>query len=218
MEWTPILKAALSFGIWDRPWRHVKYTDFPSVGRFESKFFQPQLWRPEYPNPAFERMLPGDAFWAVRIIMRFSDEMIRALVRTGQYSDERAEEYLVETIIKRKDKIVRHYLVQINSLDEFSVTQQDGSHRLLFRNLAAEVGLAPAGPYQYQWFRYSNQNGSLQPVEASVLGGQESLPVTQDNAKFLMIRITPEEQPGIDLYLWNRETGHKVVGIERRSH
>ena len=75
----PIFKASISLGIWDRPWRHVKYPDYPAIGRFEGDFFKPEVWRPEYPNPAFERMLPADAFWAVRIINRFSDDMIRAI-------------------------------------------------------------------------------------------------------------------------------------------
>ena len=56
-------------------WRGAK-----SVGRFESSFFDPLEWRPEYPNPAFDNMQPEDAFWAARLVSRFSDEAIRAVV------------------------------------------------------------------------------------------------------------------------------------------
>ena len=35
--------------------RQVKYTVYPEVGRIEAAFFQPHAWKPEYPNPAFER-------------------------------------------------------------------------------------------------------------------------------------------------------------------
>ena len=65
IEGKPIAKAGLTLGLWDRPWRHVKYPDYPAIGRFEADFFQPQLWRPEYPNPAFDRMQLEDAFWAI---------------------------------------------------------------------------------------------------------------------------------------------------------
>ena len=90
IEGKPIAKAGLTLGIWDRPWRHVKYPDYPAIGRFEADFFQPQLWKPEYPNPAFERMQLTDAFWATRTVLRFTDEMIRAIVETGQISDPEA--------------------------------------------------------------------------------------------------------------------------------
>jgi len=81
----PALLSAVSLGLIDRPWRKVTYPDLPEVGRFESDYFQPQDWRPEYPNPAFERMQSSDAFWAARLVAAFSDEMVRAAVEEGRY-------------------------------------------------------------------------------------------------------------------------------------
>lgn len=60
-----------------------------------------------------------DAFWATRTVMRFTDEMVRTLVKTGQLSNPEAENYLVKTLIQRRDKIIRYYLSQINPLDDF---------------------------------------------------------------------------------------------------
>ena len=34
IEFKPALKAAATLGIWDRPWRHLNYEEYPSVGRF----------------------------------------------------------------------------------------------------------------------------------------------------------------------------------------
>ena len=69
----------------------IDYPDVPpSVGRFEAKAFDPLKWKPEYPNPAFDNMRPDDAFWAARIVSRFTDEMIGAVVQKAQYSDPRA--------------------------------------------------------------------------------------------------------------------------------
>ncbi len=165
IEGKPIAKAGLTLGLWDRPWRHVKYPDYPAIGRFEADFFQPQLWRPEYPNPAFDRMLPEDAFWATRTILRFTDEMIRAMVETGQLNDPAASDYLVQTLIKRRDKIIRYYLLRMNPLDEFRWTGEPGlSLRLTFTNLGLEAGLAVASFYQYQWFRFDNPSQGLEPV------------------------------------------------------
>jgi hypothetical protein len=217
IEWPPILRAALTLGIWDRPWRHVEYPDYPSVGRFEGDFFQPQLWRPEYPNPAFDRMLPEDAFWAVRIIKRFTDEMIRAIVETGKYSDPEVEQYLVETIIKRRDKIVRYYLELVNSLDDFRVKLESGSQLLEFRNLASEAGVAPPGPYQYQWFSFANQDGTLEKLGEPVSTQEITLPVIKASQRFLIVRATPDQQPSIDVYLRNGPGGRKVVGVDRTT-
>ena len=96
IEIAPALKAAATLGMWDRPWRHVEYVEYPSVGRFESAYFQPEAWRPDYPNPAFTKMTPQDALWATRTVMRFSDDAVRAIVATGQYDDPAAEAYVAD--------------------------------------------------------------------------------------------------------------------------
>ena len=215
VEWAPILKATFTFGIWDRPWRHVKYPNYPSVGRFEGDFFQPQLWRPEYPNPAFERMQLGDAFWAARIIALFSDEMIQALVETGQFSNPDAEQYLVETFIKRRDKIIGYYLSKMNSLDQFKVKHQNGSSFLEFRNLANQLGIKPAGPYHYQWFSFTNETDSLVEIGKPESVRTGPILVVPYSSEFLMVRVRPEAQTPVDVYLRNEPGNLKVVGIDR---
>ena len=79
-EGTPTWKALVTFGFWIQPWQLIDYPDDlpPSVGRVESKAFDPAQWKPEYPNPAFDNMRPDDAFWGARIVAAFSDEAIRA--------------------------------------------------------------------------------------------------------------------------------------------
>ena len=73
---------------------------------FEADFFDPERWKPEYPNPAFERMRPEDAFWAARIVARFTDEAVRAIVATGELGNAEAERYLADTLIRapRQDR------------------------------------------------------------------------------------------------------------------
>ncbi len=222
IEGKPIVKAGLTLGIWDRPWRHVKYPDYPAIGRFEGDFFQPQLWKPEYPNPAFERMQLEDAFWATRIVLRFTDEMIRAIVDTGQISDPQASDYLVETLIKRRDKIIRYYLPQMNPLDEFRFTGEPGlSSRLAFKNLGLEAGLASASSYRYQWFRFDNASQGMEPVTEIRPSTESSLAVPQDPAAYLMVRITTssQEQPQwrkkVEVFIRNDSQKPTVVGIQR---
>ena len=97
-----------ALGLYMRPWITVKYPQIArSVGRFEADFFDPLAWKPEYPNPAFDRMQPDDAFWAARIVAKFSDEAIRAVVAKARYSERAAAEYIATTLIKRRDKVLK---------------------------------------------------------------------------------------------------------------
>lgn len=224
VEGGSFLKTALSLGIWERPWRHIKYPDHPAIGRFEAEFFQPRLWKPEYPNPAFERMQLTDAFWATRIIMRFTDEMIRAIVDTGQISDPEASSYLVQTLIERRDKIIRYYLSQTNPLDDFRLTGEQGlALRLAFKNLGLEARLASTTFYQYQWFRFDNQSRSLAPLAEVRPSEEPSLAVPQDNAAYLMVRIStssreqPEWQKKVEVFIRNNSQQPTIVGVEREG-
>ena len=85
LEWGPALKTLATFGLYVRPWILVDYWEgAKSVGRFEGDFFDPVKWRPEYPNPAFDNLTPDDAFWGARLVSKFSDEAIRAVVAKAQ--------------------------------------------------------------------------------------------------------------------------------------
>ncbi|MCY3775086.1 MAG: hypothetical protein OXH11_03815 [Candidatus Aminicenantes bacterium] len=220
VEWPPILKAGLTLGLWDRPWRHVKYPEHPGVGRFEADFFQPQEWKPEYPNPAFERMLPEDAFWAVRILMRLNEESIRAVVRTGKLVDDESEEYLVRTLLERRRKIVRHYLAGINALDEFRVRNRDGALVLEFSDLSLREAPNKSPTYLYEWSEFDNgtrQSKSLGPAGSSAVS---SIPLPPARPEFLKVRIRPVSDPAkggshpVCVYL-RTQLRMAVVGIDR---
>ncbi len=69
-EWAPGWVTLGTLGFYVRPWALIDYPKVPpSVGRFEGKAFDPEEWKPEYPNPAFHNMRPDDAFWAARIVV-----------------------------------------------------------------------------------------------------------------------------------------------------
>ncbi|RPJ58670.1 MAG: hypothetical protein EHM23_16770 [Acidobacteria bacterium] len=220
LEWGPILKAALTFGIWDRSWRYIDYPKHPSIGRFEADYFKPELWRPEYPNPAFERMQNEDAFWACRIIARFTDEMVRALVRTGELKDPAAEEYLAQSLIKRRDKIVRHYLAQMSPLDDFEITSQEGRPAVGFSNLGEISGLGKADSYEYQWAAFENQTGSLKPLGPVEVVAAPAIALPRAGGTgylAVVIHTLAQSQKGrekpVTVYL--AQSPLRVVGVER---
>ena len=80
----------VTLGLMVPRWARADYPKLRGVGRFDHWSFDPPSWAPDYPNPAFLQMDREDAFWAARQVAAFSDEEIRALVETGEYSDPRA--------------------------------------------------------------------------------------------------------------------------------
>lgn len=216
IEWGPIFKSACSFGLIDRSWRKVKYPYYEYLGRYEAEYYHPAKWKPEYPNPAFDRMDDEDAFWATRIAMRFNDEMVRAIVSTGQIRNKEAENYLIETIKKRRDKTVGYYLSLMNPLDEF---QLEGD-ALRFVNLGERAGIGKAEAYEYQWFRFDSNKSSLDPIGQVQTSTSASVPVPVESSPFLMVRIKTKSssQPNwnepVDIYFRNGSE-RTIVGIER---
>jgi hypothetical protein len=216
VDFEPIWRAFYTLGISDRAWRRIPYAypQYAEAGRIESKYFDPARWKPEYPNPAFDRMLPDDAFWAAKIVARFSDEAVRSIVASGEFLSKEAERYLADTVIERRDKVVAHYFRQLNPLDGFSIGDS-----LTFENLGAERGLGEVAGYEYEWFSFDNDTGALSPLGASGRAPEARIPVPEGDAPYLMVRIRtdspaePSWRKAVDVYL----KAKRVVGIERQN-
>ena len=217
LEAAPLLKTAFSLGLWQRPWHGVKYTVYPQVGGIEAEFFDPDKWKPEYPNPAFERMLPEDAFWAARIVSRFSDEAIRAIVKEGDLRAPEAEAHLANMIQKRRDKIVARYFRGLNPLADFAAADA-----LSFTNHGEDAGLGKVEAYEYEWFAFDNTAGRPASLGALARAPGRSLPLPSARPEYLMVRIRtrapglPDWGKRLDVYL---HVGPKlaVVGVDRES-
>jgi hypothetical protein len=217
LEFPPAIKSALTLGIWDRSWRYIPYPDYPSVGRIESKYYSPDLWKPGYPNPAFDRMQTSDAFWAAKIIARFTDDIVRAIVESGHISDAEASEYLIKTLIERRNKTIRYHYGKINPLDEFRVA----GDQLEFKNLGVETGLAPGSKYQYRWFRFHNDTQATDAMAETQTTNATAIPLPDQSADYLMAEIQtlqetyPDWKKKIDVYIRTKDGA--VVGIERQN-
>ena len=170
VEGDKILKGIFTFGLWARDWTQAEYPDYPSVGRYEAEFFEPWLWKPKYPNPAFDRMDAADAFWAARIVSGFTNEMIRATVATAKISDPETAAYLTDVLITRRDKVVQYWIRRTNPLDRVEV-QRDANPgwTLSFDNAAIRVGAAaPGASYRVRWSALDNLSGQERPTDEAV--------------------------------------------------
>jgi hypothetical protein len=167
LEWKPGWLTLATLGIYTRPWMWISYPDVPrAVGRFEGEAFRPESWKPEYPNPAFENMRPDDAFWAARIIARVDAGAVRAIVEKARYTDPAATEYITQTLLRRREKVLKTWLTGVNPLVDFALSE---SGELTFANAAEQAGVAmPATGYRLQWARFDNLTGMATDVGGEV--------------------------------------------------
>jgi hypothetical protein len=219
IEFGPILKTALSLGIWERPWYSIEYRIFPQVGGIEAARFDPEQWRPEFPNAAFQHMLPEDAFWAARIVSKFSDEAIRAIVREGDFRAPEAEAHLANVIIQRRDKVLARYFRDLNPLADFRVAPP-AAGVLAFTNYGEDARVGQVEAYEYQWFALDNDTGRDQPLAPVARARDRVIPLPEARPAYLKVRIRTFA-PGVEA--WKKavdvflRTGGvpTVVGVER---
>jgi hypothetical protein len=159
-----VAKRLASFGFALSPWATTKVTRGPAIGKFEGDRFDPREWMTHAPNAASIEMRDDDAFWAARRVAAFSDEMVRAIVHTGEFSDPAAEKAIGDILIKRRDTIVRTYLPAVNPI----VTPYLKNDRLTFENAAVAAGVAPVPEgYIASWFHFDNTTGETRPLGAT---------------------------------------------------
>jgi hypothetical protein len=224
-EPAPGWRTLATLGFYVRPWMLIDYPDVPpSIGRFEGDAFDPAEWRPEYPNPAFDNMRADDAFWAARIVSRFNDAAIRAIVEKAAYSDPRATEYMTTTLIKRRDKVLRTWLNGVNPVVDLSLS---AAGRLTWNNAAVSAKAADAPEsYTLQWFRFDNATDTRTNVgdAVTVTSASADAPsaLTSGGGEYIGVAMTAKHaaQPGwakpATFFFRRASGGWTWVGAERQ--
>jgi hypothetical protein len=155
------LKRLFTFGLLKPSYLRARVPEDlpPSVGYFESVTFEPEQWKPNYPNAAFSNMQPDDAFWGARLVSRFSDAAIRAIVEQAGYDDPEAVNYLTSTLIRRRDIIARTWLNGVNPIVGVAL---EPSGALTFTNAAVAARVTGHGTYTIAWSRFDNESGATE--------------------------------------------------------
>ena len=219
-------KRLFTLGLAVSPWHTVDFEEHPQVGRFEGDQFEPEKWKPRVPVAALLRARPDDTLWAALRVMAFTDEQIRAAVKTGKYTDPAAEEMLTRVLIKRRDKIGQAYFTNVNPLTRFAL---DESGALSFENPAVRTKLAepPKKGYQAVWSRFDNAAGTSQPIGSATPSQSERIQGPSDLPKadgsFVKVSISalesahPAWAKPVDVYFKRAGGAWKLVGVERLS-
>jgi hypothetical protein len=222
-EGGPTLKRLLTLGFGLSPWQTVPYGKYRSVGRFEGERFDPTTWKPHTPTTAYMDMRADDAFWAALRVMAFSDELIRAAVATGQFTEPGAEQYLSDVLIARRDVIGRAYLVAINPIVNPALA---ASGEIRFGNAAVQHGFAePPASYKAVWSTFDNATGTTTLIGESE-GREPSLPAPAAfgtaSAQFVRVDLSavsaahPSWAHPLSAYFRRDSGGWTLVGLERQ--
>ncbi len=194
-----------SFGLHFAPWELADFPGDRALGRIEAQVFDPETWKPAYPNPAFLSRDPVDEYWGAKLVMSLSRADIRTIVDTAEFSRKETAELLTSTLADRRDKIGRTYFRKVLALDNFRL--EGGEIR--FDDLAVVHRFAEPRQYSYAWHTFDNLTGGSTAIQGAT---SAQWPRLQPGA-YAMVRIAAigDESKYVTVYL----SGAKVIGLDR---
>ena len=220
----PTMKRLLSLGFYLSPWQTIEYHEVPQIGRFEGEQFDPAEWRPRAATAAFRKARLDDTFWAARRVAAFTEDNIKTMVRTAEFSNPSADAVLATVLLQRRQKILALYLNAINPLVNVTLS---ATGELSFANAAVDAGVAsaPAGGYRASWALFDNTTGQITPLgspttsSGTTVAAPAGLPSTPGS--FVQVQLaavdpapSPWLQPVTVHFSWTGSTW-KLVGLER---
>ena len=156
--------------------------------------------------------------------MAFSDEMIRAAVAAGRYSDPGAARHIADTLIARRDRIGRAWMSAVNPV----VSPAFDGQRLVFRNAAVDTGVdnRPAG-YTAIWWSLDNATGDCERLgETRSAGPELATPPSLLSASHTFLRVDVSATGGqpsswaspVRMVFKRTASGDwRLVGLDRRT-
>jgi hypothetical protein len=220
----PTWRRLVSLGVYIQPWQTVDYQKNPEIGLFTADPFEPEKWKPRVPVAALLRIREDDEFWAALRVMAFTDEHIRAAVKTGSFTDPAAEKLLGDVLIKRRDKIGQVYFTKVNPLTRFAL---DSAGVLTFENAAVQAHLAdaPKGGYQTTWYRFENSTNASQAIGSPTTSRDARLQAPSDlprgDGVFVRASVSAVDPPHaawtkpVDVYFRRTGATWTLVGVDR---
>ena len=216
----------VTLGAIERPWERAHMAT-KRFGYFSARDFEPDIWRGEYPNPAFGRMTEGDGAWLARILARFDEPLVRAAVAQGKYLPVE-ENYLAETLIARRTAILRRYLTRLSPIADVSATPTG----LCGTDLARQTRIVPneAVSFRARAFRGADHTpmqtrdlhlkGNDTPrVCLDLAHAQFGADVPNDDARrYVIVDLDNGYAKGplrAHLYDLGPQLGFRLVGVER---
>lgn len=162
----------LTLGLVVEDWEHLTFTRWPSVGALEAEVFDPGSWKTVSPYEPMRLSQPDDDYWAAKIVGAVTREHLEAVVRAARYPGPGAAEYVVETLLKRRAKILEYFLCRVSPVEAVSYREGTLELRDMYRVLL------PAGdlPVSYD-VRFLDDSGHEVAPRRSVAARDDAIAV-----------------------------------------
>jgi hypothetical protein len=188
VDWSETGRSIPALKVTEKPWekrwdaanRKIAYS---SLGYFDNFNFDPGKWKTQLHYDAFEALTRGDAFWATKLIMSFTDDEIRSVVATGQFSDPENTKILSEILIARRDLIGKYWFTQTTPLDGIRLYHIGGNqYEISFTDLSIQYGFSDQSTRNYRYCLKTSGEGSQQKIEFTGSSFAFDAPVGGDQA------------------------------------
>ncbi len=132
----------------------------PSIGWMDAESFDPEAWKPNWPNPAFQLATDRDGYWGAKLVGSFADDQIRTAVEAGRLPSARATDTLVSILIERRDLVVNYWYGRVSPLENFELEGPNtdpasygasGPLTVRFNDLGIGAGLWTPDDVEYRW-------------------------------------------------------------------
>jgi len=144
-----------------KKWEKLEYTEWSAVGPFEGEVFEPAEWKETWRYRPFDCTLPDDDYWAAKIIAALTREHLEVLVRAAEYPTKEEEEYVIQTLLKRRQKILQYYYNRVTPLEPDEIN----GNRLVLTDIRKDITSAGSGTYRVT---IMNEKGKVLANETTV--------------------------------------------------
>jgi hypothetical protein len=174
-------------------------------------------------------MTDRDAFWATRIIMGFKEEDLAAIIKEANYPQPEAEEYLLRTLMARKNTIAKTWFQKMTPLDEFKVLGESGSEPLAveFQDLAVVYNIEDVKGRNYFYsieFDYLERPLKVKKTRVPAVDGLLQIPLSRlpfpiPSQLRISIEVFQDDKTvggGVELFVYCWKTNRcTITGLNR---
>jgi hypothetical protein len=146
-----VAKEIFSLGLFESANEKRALIISPEVGSFTAAEFHPGDWKPNFPSVMLANMDDYDAFWATRVILSFSEEELKSIVETAEYTGPTTNNYMLQTLLDRRSMVARYWLEKVDGLSEFSVARARDGVAIKFSDLMVNYNLAAGHSTDYTY-------------------------------------------------------------------
>ncbi|MFO0612110.1 MAG: hypothetical protein U0414_05970 [Polyangiaceae bacterium] len=209
VDWENQGLALLAFGFWTRPWEDLRPSPYRALGTFGMEAtWDPREWREAYPYWPFAEMDATDAFWAAKIITRFTRAHLDAIVAEARFTEPGAASYLVEALTSRQRAIANAYLDALTPLDGFEL---EGG-RLCATDVMVARGYATGGTVERADDGDVVESAPIEPTGRACVALPRADAYTVVK---LRVRRGSTARPWLEVHVAEAEGGAHVLGLVR---